>query len=83
MIRKIWELWEKARTEPDEPKSNALFMEIIKLHREAPVAIGVVGEAVSPWIVKTNMRNVKAGFINDDTLRDYGLINPAQFTFKK
>jgi peptide/nickel transport system substrate-binding protein len=82
-IRKIWELWEKVQQEPDEAKGHALFMEIIKLHREAPVAVGVVGEAVSPWIVKNNVRNVKAGYINDDTLRDYGLINPAQFFFKK
>jgi len=43
----------------------------------------VVGENVSPWIVKNNVKNVKEGFINDDTLRDYGLINPAQFTFVK
>lgn len=82
-IRKIWDLWDQARTEPDEAKGHALFMEIIKIHREAPVAVGVVGEAVSPWIVKNNFRNVKPGYINDDTLRDYGLINPQQFFFKK
>jgi peptide/nickel transport system substrate-binding protein len=82
-IRKMWSLWEQVRTEPDEAKGNALFMDIIKLHREAPVAIGVVGESVSVWIVKNNFRNVKPGFINDDTLRDYGLINPAQFFLKK
>jgi hypothetical protein len=47
------------------------------------MAIGVVGENVSPWIVKNNFRNVLPGYINDDTLRDYGLINPCQFFFKK
>ncbi len=83
MIRKIWDFWEKCRTEPDEAKSNAYFMEIIKIHKQAPIAIGVVGENVSPWIVKNNVKNVKEGYINDDTLRDYGLINPAQFTFVK
>jgi peptide/nickel transport system substrate-binding protein len=82
-IRKMWSLWEQVRTEPDEAKGNALFMDIIKLHREAPVAVGVVGESVSVWIVKNNFRNVKPGYINDDTLRDYGLINPAQFFLKK
>ncbi len=82
-IRKIWDLWENVRTEPDEVKGQALFMDIIKIHREAPVAVGVVGENVSPWIVKNNFRNVKAGYINDDTLRDYGLVNPAQFFFKR
>jgi peptide/nickel transport system substrate-binding protein len=82
-IRKIWDFWEKTRTEPDEAKSNAYFKEIIDIHKQAPVAVGVVGENVSPWIVKNNFRNVLPGFINDDTLRDYGLINPAQFFLKK
>ncbi|HEY3062009.1 MAG TPA: ABC transporter substrate-binding protein [Chloroflexota bacterium] len=82
-IRKMWSLWEQVQREPDEAKGNALFMDIIKLHREAPVAVGVVGESASVWIVKNNMRNVKPGYINDDTLRDYGLINPPQFYLKK
>ena len=83
VIRKIWELWDKTRTEPDEAKGHALFMDLIKIHKEAPMAVGVVGEAATPWIAKTNFRNVLPGYINDDTLRDYGLINPAQFFFKK
>jgi peptide/nickel transport system substrate-binding protein len=82
-IRKMWSLWEQVQTEPDVAKGNALFMDIIKLHREAPVAVGVVGESVSPWIVKNNFRNVKPDYINDDTLRDYGLINPPQFFIKQ
>jgi peptide/nickel transport system substrate-binding protein len=82
-LRKLWSTWEQVRTEPDEARGNALFMDIIKAHREAPVAIGVVGEAVSPWVVKNAFRNVLPGYTNDDTLRDYGLINPAQFFFKK
>ena len=43
----------------------------------------MVGENVSPMIAKNNFRNVKAGYIADDTLRDYGLINPHQFFIKK
>ena len=82
-IRKIWAAWEKTQVEPDEAKRNATFQELIALHREAPVAIGVVGENVSPMIAKNNFRNVKAGYIADDTLRDYGLINPHQFFIKK
>ena len=37
-IRKIWEIWEKTQQEPDDAKRDATFMEIIKLHRNAPVA---------------------------------------------
>jgi peptide/nickel transport system substrate-binding protein len=82
MIRKIWDLWEKTQGEPDEAKRNALFQEIIKIHAQAPVAVGVNGEKVVPFIVKNNFRNFKAGYINDDTLRDEGLINPQQFFIK-
>jgi peptide/nickel transport system substrate-binding protein len=82
-IRKIWDLWEKTQQEPDAAKRNAHFRGIIDIHKQAPVAIGVVGESVAPWIVKNNFRNIKAGYINDDVIRDYGLVNPQQFFFKK
>jgi peptide/nickel transport system substrate-binding protein len=82
-IRKIWDLWEKTQIEPDEAKRNALFQQIIGVHKEHPYAIGTVGEKVSPMIVSNNVQNVLGGFIADDTLRDDGLINPAQFSFKK
>ncbi len=52
------------------------------MHKEHPYAIGTVGEKVSPFIVKTNFRNFLDGFIADDTLRDDGLLNPAQFFIK-
>jgi hypothetical protein len=57
-------------------------MQIIKMHRDAPVAIGVAGENVAPMIAKNNFRNVKGGYIQDDTLRDYGLLDPATFFIK-
>jgi peptide/nickel transport system substrate-binding protein len=82
-IRTIWDTWEKAQTETDEAKSHARFMEIIKIHRAAPVAVGVVGENIAPMIAKNNFRNVKGGYILDDILRDYGLIDPSQFFMKK
>ena len=82
-IRTWWDLWEKVQTEPDEAKGHALFMQIIKAHRDAPVAVGVVGENVAPMIARNNFRNVKGGYILDDTLRDYGLLDPALFFFKR
>jgi len=48
-----------------------------------PVAVGVVGENLAPIIAKNNFRNVKGGYIQDDTLRDYGLLAPALFFFKR
>jgi oligopeptide/dipeptide ABC transporter ATP-binding protein len=43
-IRTMWDLWEKVQAEPDEAKGHELFTQIIKMHRDAPVAVGVVGE---------------------------------------
>jgi peptide/nickel transport system substrate-binding protein len=82
-IRTIWSLWEKAQAEPDEAKRHALFMDIVAIHRDAPVAVGVVGENVAPMIAKNNFRNVKGGYIQDDTLRDYGVIDPPTFFIKR
>jgi peptide/nickel transport system substrate-binding protein len=75
-------LWEQVKTQPDEAKAQALFMQIIQAHRDAPVAVGVAGENVSPMIAKNNFRNVKGGYIQDDTLRDYGLLDPPTFFIK-
>ena len=78
-IRTLWDLWAQVQSETDEAKGQALFMQIIKMHREAPVAIGVVGENMAPRIAENNFRNVKGGYLQDDTLRDYGLLDPPTF----
>jgi peptide/nickel transport system substrate-binding protein len=82
-IRKIWSLWDQVQVEPDEAKRNALFQQLIGVHKQQPFAVGVVGEMVVPSIVKTNFRNIAGGYIDDDTLRDHGLINPQQFYMKQ
>lgn len=82
-IREVWRLWDATQTEPDEVKRNALFTQMLGIHRQHPYAIGVVGEKVVPAIVANNFRNFKEGYLNDDTLRDSGLIHPQQFFFKK
>ena len=82
-IRKVWEVWERLQVEPDQARRSALFAEIVALHREAPVAIGTIGEKVVPVIVKTTFRNVADGQIADDTLRDEGLLNPQQFFMQR
>jgi peptide/nickel transport system substrate-binding protein len=81
-IRKIWSLWEQTQVEPDEAKRNALFQQLIGVHQQQPFAVGTVGELALPSIVKTNFRNCKGGYIDDDTLRDHGLIDPQQFYIK-
>lgn len=82
-IRQIWKLWEQTQQEPDEAKRNATFQQVLGVHKQHPWAIGVVGEKVSPFIVSNTFHNFLDGFISDDTLRDDGLLNPAQFFIKK
>ncbi|NCA14266.1 MAG: hypothetical protein EBS89_09055 [Proteobacteria bacterium] len=82
-IRKIWDLWEKVQVEPDEARRNALFQDLLNVHKAAPNVVGIVGEIVAPMIVSNAFGNVLDGYIADDTLRDYGLVNPQQFTLGK
>jgi len=81
-IREIWSLWEQARAEPDETKRNALFADLLNIHKEHPYMIGTVGEAPRVVIVSNKFGNMLPGYIGDDTLRDLGLINPQQFYIK-
>src|SRR5262249_30348246 len=81
-IKKIWDLMDQTRVEPDETKRNALFQQLLGIHKQAPYAIGVVGEKVVPLIVANKFHTIPDGFIGDDTLRDYGLVNPSQFYIK-
>jgi peptide/nickel transport system substrate-binding protein len=78
-IRRMWALWDATQLEPDEARRNALFQQLLDMHKAAPNVIGVVGELVAPMIASNKLRNVIGGFIADDTLRDSGLINPQHF----
>jgi peptide/nickel transport system substrate-binding protein len=78
-VRRINELWNQVKIEPDEATRNALFQELLAIHIEHPYSIGTVGEDPVPVVVKNNFFNVNDGFIYDDALRSQGLIMPAQF----
>ncbi|HET7769563.1 MAG TPA: ABC transporter substrate-binding protein, partial [Chloroflexota bacterium] len=78
-IRQIFALWDATQIEPDEATRNALFQQLLDIHKAAPYVVGVVGELVAPMVASNRFRNVLEGFINDDTLRDSGLINPQHF----
>jgi peptide/nickel transport system substrate-binding protein len=82
-IRKIWDLWDKTQVEPDETKRNAIFKSLLDIHKANPWMIGTVGESPALWIVKNNFHNVPQGYIEDDTLRDYGVAEPWQFYMDK
>lgn len=80
-VAKMWDLWNQVRVEPDEAKRNALFKQILDIHKEHPYIIGTVGEAPVVVIVNNSIVNFPEGYIADDTLRDYGLSVPAQWSF--
>ena len=82
-IWEIWSLWDQVQKEPDEATRNALFTDLINIHKEQPFMIGTVGEAPTPVIVANNMFNVPADYIQDDTLRTPGYTNPAQYSFRQ
>ena len=77
-IRRIHELWNQTKQEPDEAKRNALFKELIDIHKEHPYMIGTVGEDPVPVVVKNNFFNVGEGFAYDDALRSQGICIPVQ-----
>jgi peptide/nickel transport system substrate-binding protein len=78
-IIRIKELWSLIQKEPDEAARVAMMQELLGFHKAHPYMIGTVGEDPQPVIVKNNFFNVGAGFISDDTLRNVGLLRPAQF----
>lgn len=82
-IRDMWKAWDQCQVEPDEAKRNALFKQVLDLHKKAPYQIGFNGFKVAPAIVANNFKNFLDGYIADDTLRDIGLLNPQQYFIKK
>lgn len=78
-IRRLHELWDQIKREPDEATRNSLYQEMLDVHKEHPYMIGTVGEDPVAVVVKNNFFNVNAGFIYDDALRSQGLVMPAQF----
>lgn len=82
-IRTIWSLWEQAAAEPDAAQRHALVMEMLGVHKEAPFAIGTVGEPPALAITKNNFRNVPEVMATDTTLRDILLARPEQFFFRQ
>ena len=74
----VHELWNQTKQEPDEATRNALFKELLDIHKEHPYMIGTVGEDPVPVVVKNNFFNVGSGFAYDDALRSQGICVPAQ-----
>lgn len=82
-IKKIYELWDKVRSTPNETQRNRLFKEIINLHKKNIWMIGLVGEVPTLIVAKNNFRNIPDGILWDDNIRSPKNGRPEQFFFKK
>jgi peptide/nickel transport system substrate-binding protein len=82
-IRDVWVAWENAQTAGTLDEANQYVQEMINIHKENIWAIGLYGEDPKIYIVSNRMHNVPDGLINDDTLREPGLAQPAQFFFSE
>ncbi len=78
-LRRIWDLWAQASTEPDSDQRAALMHDLVNVHKEAPMWVGTVGEPPAPVIVANRMHNVPNGIPSDTTLRNVRVANPEQF----
>jgi peptide/nickel transport system substrate-binding protein len=80
-IRDIWEAWERARSAATIDEADAFVQEMINIHKENVWVIGFVGERPSLYVVSNNIHNFPDGLIQENSLRDIGLAQPAQFYF--
>lgn len=82
-IREIWSLFEKVKVEADETKRWQSWLKIRDINKENLWRIGVAGAGPILYIAKNNFRNVPAGLIDNNTLRNEGLAMPQQFYIKQ
>lgn len=82
-IRDVWAAWKNAQTAGTLEEANQYIQEMINIHKENIWVIGLYGEDPKIYIVSNRMHNVPDGLINDDTLREPGLGQPAQFFFSE
>jgi len=72
-IAKLWDLYNKARVEPDKMKQIELVWEIEKLHiSEGPFFMGCVANYPQVIVAKTELRNIP----RKENLATGGLVNP-------
>ncbi len=82
-INEMWSLWDQTAIEPDAVKRDALFKQLLDIHKRHPYMIGLVGEAPVLYITSNRFGNVASGYIDDDTLRNSGQLNPAQYFIRQ
>lgn len=72
-IAKLWELYDRTKTEPDEMKRHQLVWDMIKVHiSDGPFMMGTVANYPQVMVAKTDLRNVP----RRENLMLGGYVNP-------
>lgn len=72
-IARMWEIYERAKLEPDEVQRRRAVWEITKVHMdEGPFFIGSVANSPQVVVTRTGLRNVP----HREQLRRHGWVNP-------
>ncbi|MFC7621129.1 ABC transporter substrate-binding protein [Microlunatus sp. GCM10028923] len=72
-IKKLWDLYDQSKVEPDETKRHQLVWDMIKIHiSDGPFMIGSVANYPQVMIVKKDLRNVP----KRENLAQGGAVNP-------
>jgi peptide/nickel transport system substrate-binding protein len=82
-IRDVWAAWENAQTAGTLEEADQYVQEMINIHKDNVWVIGLYGEDPKIYIVSNKMHNVPEGLMNDDSLREPGLAQPAQFFYSE
>lgn len=81
-VKRMTELWEKAKTATNKDLRDRYMREIINTHKKNLWMIGMVGELPQLIIAKNNFRNVPEGLIYDFPLFSPANSFPEQFFIK-
>jgi peptide/nickel transport system substrate-binding protein len=72
-VKKLWDLYNEAKVEPDEMKRTQLVWEIFKIHiSDGPFIMGCVANYPQVMVIKKDLRNVP----RKENLALGGFVNP-------
>ncbi len=84
-LKKVLDLWEKAKLTVDREKRIQLTQEILRINAENVWNIGILRAPATMCmgVLKNNFRNVPEVALSDTNLNSPGNANPPQFFFKQ
>ena len=81
-MQKQWDLWDEITVTVDEEKQKELVRQILEIHKEQMVTIGICTSPPEVVVVKNNMRNVPETALSDWPCLSPGNTIVEQYYFK-